>query len=798
MDLHEEMNVWIQKNENAEMHFHPDIEIDYVVEGELQVTVKDVSYHLKKNDVILLNSGILHGVKSKTENTILCCVKFSCKSMAEMSGKESLLFFCNSTEEDGQKYQELKKIFYELIYNQVQKAHRTACMKRSVLYKLLDQLLEEFQMSLGTEEAGHVDDIRMMQILQYVNQNFQYSVSLTELADRLYMSKSTLSRFFKKQTGIYFGDYVNHVRFKYALEDLLYSNKNITKIAVDCGFSNPSAFNKVFREKYGISPTEYRVREGRQEKKQEKPVALNVEIIQELKEKLAAKDENQHQNLLNVNVDMRKRMPFPKTWGRCINIGSAYNLSVANLQYHTLYLKEHLGFCYGRIWSILSQKLMISDGKTRGYYNYDKIDGVLDFMVSNHIVPFLDFGNRPDTAIYEPGRPVFCEKEYIEFNSKAIWQDLMKDFILHITNRYGANEVSNWLFEFSYDPAHEEERTYYKDDNFRYFDVFYFAFETIKARIPEAKVGGPMGEMEKDYEFVSTFLAECRHEGIQPDFVSFMLFPYHTQNRNNEVFSERAVTASIEADQVKMMRDILRKNEMENCALYITEWNNTLSNRNYLNDSCFRAAYILKKISEIADQTDMLAIWMASDWMSSYYDTVKIANGGSGLLTKDSIRKPAYFAFQFLCMMGTSLVDKGRNYLITENGKGEYYVLCFHYKWFGINYFIREEGVKEPERAADIFENEDSIELRICMEHVTSETGYIIKKRMINEESGSVLSEWKNFLYSRSLSSPDIKYIRENCFPRMCMEKVTSRDGCLQISTVLQPHEIALLHIYEE
>lgn len=798
MDLREEMDVWIQKNENAGMHFHPDIEVDFVVEGELCVSVKDTGYHLKKDDFILMNSGILHAVKSETKETILCCVKFSCGSVAEMSGEESVLFFCNSVEENGQKYHALRKILHELVYYQVQRPHRTACLKRSVLYKLLDSLLENFRMDLGMKGAEHADDVKMMQIFQYVSQNFRYGVSLTELADKLYMSKSTLSRFFKKQTGIGFADYINQVRLKYAIEDLIYSNKNITKIAVDCGFSNPSAFNKLFRETYGVSPTEYRTKEGKQEQPAEREENVGEDVLNELKETFVLEDEKPTQDIVRVKADMTKGIPFPKKWGQCMNIGSAYNLTVANLQYHTLYLKEHLGFQYARIWSVFSQKLMISDGRTKGFYNYDKLDAVLDFLVSNHIIPFLDFGNRPDTAIYAPGQPVFCETEYIEFESKAVWQDLLKDFILHITNRYGEKEVSKWIFEFSYDPAHAAVRTYYKDDNYDYFEVFHFAFEIIKKHVPAARVGGPMGEMEKDYTFVSSYLRACCEEGCRPDFVSFMLFPYHTKNWENDASSERATTSSIELEKIQMMKNILKENNAEDCALYITEWNNTLSNRNYLNDSCFRAAYIVKKISEIADLTDMLTIWMASDWMSSYYDTVRIANGGSGLLTKDSIRKPAYFAFQFLHKMGTTLIEKGANYLITESENGNYYILCFHFKWFGVNYFVQEEGVKDPERLNDIFENENPLEIEFSLDNVMPETEYIIKKRVVSEESGSVLAEWKNFQYDRKLRSSDIKYIRESCFPKMSMERGNSGDGRLQIHTVLQPHEVVLLHIYEE
>jgi YesN/AraC family two-component response regulator len=48
------------------------------------------------------------------------------------------------------------------------------------------------------------EDERIQQILQYVNDNFQQNLSLSALAEEMFISPSTLSRSFKKETGIYF------------------------------------------------------------------------------------------------------------------------------------------------------------------------------------------------------------------------------------------------------------------------------------------------------------------------------------------------------------------------------------------------------------------------------------------------------------------------------------------------------------------------------------------------------------------------------------------------------------------
>lgn len=96
--------------------------------------------------------------------------------------------------------------------------HKTQCLLHGLLYKLLDCLVENFLLEESWDSTKANDaDARMRQIFKYIEQNFRYNASLSGLAESMYMSASTLSRFFKKQTGVYFAEYINQMRLKYAL-----------------------------------------------------------------------------------------------------------------------------------------------------------------------------------------------------------------------------------------------------------------------------------------------------------------------------------------------------------------------------------------------------------------------------------------------------------------------------------------------------------------------------------------------------------------------------------------------------
>ena len=82
--------------------------------------------------------------------------------------------------------------------------------------------------------------------------------------------------------------------------------------------------------------------------------------------------------------------------------------------------------------------------------------------------------------------------------------------------------------------------------------------------------------------------------------------------------------------------------------MYILQNGNlTISDRNLINDSCFKGAYILKNYIDLIDRVEGMSYFVGSDRVSEYYDTEELLFGGTGLLTKDGIQKPAMFAFHF-------------------------------------------------------------------------------------------------------------------------------------------------------
>ena len=114
-------------------------------------------------------------------------------------------------------------------------------------------------MPLINKSAVGRDDL-IYNAVEYVAKNFRENISLEKMAYELCVSKYVLSRMFAKTFHCNFSKYVNGVRLNYAVAELENSMDSITNICLDCGFESQRTFNRVFKDRYKITPREYRKR----------------------------------------------------------------------------------------------------------------------------------------------------------------------------------------------------------------------------------------------------------------------------------------------------------------------------------------------------------------------------------------------------------------------------------------------------------------------------------------------------------------------------------------------------------
>jgi YesN/AraC family two-component response regulator len=96
------------------------------------------------------------------------------------------------------------------------------------------------------------------QAMAYIHEHYVDQISRTDLAQHVALSEDYLTACFRKELGVTPIAYINRFRVNQAQQLLLDTDKTITEIALDVGFSDSGYFSRVFRREVGQSPTDYR------------------------------------------------------------------------------------------------------------------------------------------------------------------------------------------------------------------------------------------------------------------------------------------------------------------------------------------------------------------------------------------------------------------------------------------------------------------------------------------------------------------------------------------------------------
>jgi len=109
-----------------------------------------------------------------------------------------------------------------------------------------------------SNEKFYYNSRRIEKVFEYMNNNYNKTVSLAEVSRIANMPEASFSRFIKKRTGKTFIDSLNEIRLGHASRMLIDTTNTIAEIAYKCGFNNISNFNRIFKRKKFCIPREFR------------------------------------------------------------------------------------------------------------------------------------------------------------------------------------------------------------------------------------------------------------------------------------------------------------------------------------------------------------------------------------------------------------------------------------------------------------------------------------------------------------------------------------------------------------
>ncbi len=779
-------------------HFHQNLEIIYILDGGMEIRIESESYELNKGDFVLVNANKRHSCREIKPELLTACFHINFSMLSEYLETNQLLFWCNTAADKNDEYDRLRQALDRILNHFYDKDKEGALYLNGIYYETLYLLASTFMIKADDsrlKDQIRPDNLRIMDIQNYVQLNYQKQISLNDLAKKLFLSNAYLSKYIKKNFGLSFVEYVNNIRLFHAVDELLYSEKKITRIALDNGFATTASFNKAFKEIYNVTPSVYRSTVKRESENNEKDTDSQKHLEQRIRAYLSGKEvkagSKNARNVDEITVDAGgEKKELKKNWNQIINIGKIEGLLDSTMQKQILVLKEELGFTYIRIWNIFVED-MYEEAEGEWRYNFSRVGRGLDFLVDHHLKPYIELSFKPMNVTWSINSSLSSKKNDIIFHDDQSYKKVMNDFSSYLVNRYGADEVETWYFELWRD-----ERLNMLDENGWYFNCFEIGYEALKRISPKIRVGGAGFALGYDRYQYHRLIQNWKTRQIHPDFLSVYSYSYLLIQQDGVYFGKRSVDNGFVKNQLEIFRQVLQEEDFDPKELDITEWNFTISNRNCINDSCAHGAYVMKTcIDAVGNGADKMGFLHGLDLHSEFYDTEAVLYGDNGLLSHDGIKKPSFYAFHFMNFLKSKLAGKTEHALISTDGRDDYTIVCHNCKKFSYRYLMKEEKDIQITDQDEIYEDLDEMNLKITINNVKN-GDYLMRIYYINRENGSVQDIWKDMDYLKNMSKGECDYMQRAAMPKVEMKKIKVEDRVLRIETRLQAHEIKALEIH--
>lgn len=735
-------------------------ELFFLLKGHADLQVNDVSYKMKTDDIVVINKHERYQLTVRDKEGLLFRFSISDFLLSQALEIESVSFNCNSISNPSKNYDSLRQLLIDFIDLYLFENTKTNFLQMSKLYHLLNELSSLFleQTTLLIEQ-----DERIRQITREIKERYYENISLSEMADLVHMDGTYFSKFFKKSMGMNFKDYLSNIRMSHALQDLVNSEKTITRIAVDNGFFSTNGFNKKFKELYEQTPSNYRS----QHKVEKKTAVFESDSI--VRNYFAQYKEGQQENngskkaILQLDYQQQTPIIIEETWCKILNVGEAEMVLNSNLKQHLSFLQENLHFTYGRIWGVFSR-----NNQEETIATHERMDGVLDSLLELGLVPWISMNKLVGQ---------FKESNY----SMDEWKKKLRAFCRHILNRYGKQNVEQWKIELvANDPKDKSLVSKYS--------IFYqTTYRIIKELIPNISIGGGNFVVTNDLDlesFLDEELSECNF-----DFYSFVLFPYS----NRLVREKRNFQRVTDPDFLVQQLQHIKQSSLSK-PIYISEWSNTVSRSNLLNDSLYKGAFIVKSIIDVFDQVAGLGYWLGSDLAQKSPNSYSFLTGGNGLLNKNGLSKPAMHAMKFFDQLrGLQLLYKDGRHLIASSDGDEFFVLGHNYTHPSSLYFLKDEAHLKLTEIVNFFEKNEFEEELIFSGISNGE--YELRIFSCLKDHGDLFNQWKRFNFTRHLRASDLSYLDKMNTPLQNLEEVHVTNHRLVIHKQLTTNEFYVINV---
>ncbi len=809
----------------VENTFSRDLKIIWVLRGQLSLELEVPTVNesnkkqifLKDNNIFLINSLIPYKLLKKELNSgkaeyYVVTIKNSVcrKHISEFDNKIFYITRTNS-EEDNLKQLRLEDIRY-LLANLIKNYKEDYIILQKIefiIQEILRIISENFCINNKRNDDffnKYYNDI-IFTVLYDLDDKYREKINLKDLAEKYHYNTSYISEKFKKMLGLNFKDYLDQLRLYGVMQSLLYTNKNISQISLENGFSSLKSFYRAFNIYYNYSPVEYRDNFEKIKDKMIMKMYSNVGFqdnkVNEYLNKDISFQGNSEKNIekeVIVNCN-ETHGNFSNVWRKVINIGTAFSILDSNKRAQIEEIQKDIGFKYLRFEGVFNDEMEVCSGDSVEDINYSwkLVDKVFDFLLKVNLKPFISLSFMPKILASKDKTMFYYQANFSPPVSMTAWLNLVHAFIIHLINRYGIGEVNQWYFqiwtEFSHNGFH------WAGTDEEYFQFYEKTVQKIKDISQQLKVGPASENFFLGFTKSTNFLEYCSKKDLPVDFYNLNIYHnlipkrdknidlnefYRISTLNSGKFTfEEKDHSVITSKRMKVLID----NYYPDSEIIVTRWNFSWNTKEYIHDTVFMADFIIDNVLKIQNYVDALGYLTLSDNISEWPIDESPFFGGRGLINTEGIKKAAYYAFMFLSKLGSNIVDQGENYIITRNNN-DIQILLYNYTYINESYKYADYSMIDEKNRYDVFTKKKKIDLEITLNHLKGK--YKITQYYLNRETGSAFDEWVKMGSPYELNNEEIQYLKYKSYPEMRVDYLDLM-GDIQLSSQLDVHHIKLI-----
>lgn len=467
-------------------------------------------------------------------------------------------------------------------------------------------------------------------------------------------------------------------------------------------------------------------------------------------------------------------------WRASVGTGR-FNLALRSDYRESLALvQSDIGFRHIRGHGLLSDDVGVHRpydvaGHRGTRYSFTYVDQVVDSYLELGIKPFLELGFMP-SGLASGDQTVFWWKGNVTPpTDHAEWTKLIQALLRHLIARYGIDEVRTWPVEVWNEPNLTH---FWKDaDQEAYFRLYEASVLAVKEVDATLAVGGPALSPGADGWWLP-FAEFVTRRDLPADFLSF--HAYTTGPAQHVPFGVyQALRPSTDLlRQFGRPAEILAGTRLEGLPMHVTEFNTSYRPDNPVHDTAFNAASLAPVLAGGGDLVDSFAYWTFCDVFEEENIPTALFHGGFGMLTHRQIKKPTYHLYAFMARMGSEILARGADHLVTRHPDGRIAVLA----WQPVG------GTDDPDEPA-----EHRLALSIP---VSSADGSVYVRRSdVDEHRGNAFTAWRELGRPASPTRRQEEALREAAEPARSHRALEVADGRVRLDVTLERHGFALIEL---